>query len=247
MNTISRLRSVGRPGVVYSLKRLSKLSDILIIVLLLSNSFVFGQVTDTSQSKHQRKKVERPARRNVVWFTPTRANTINGIALGTLPSSMFYHNDSLQIRGIHIEANPIMFYLVPHVVFASLSSPFIKTDSTKYFTNAFPDSARFKYKNRIWGLNIGILGSAEMNDYNGISISSVGTFGRSLKGISITFGQNNLYEFQGLLIAGLMNNVTKGSGLQIGLFNRCKECKGVQIGLLNTMAKRTLPVINVRL
>jgi hypothetical protein len=218
-----------------------------IIFFLFYSSHVYGQETDTFTNARKRQSVKRPIERNVIWFTPTRAKKINGLAIGTLPSSMFYENDSLHINGIHVETNPIILYLIPQIVIASLTSSFIREDSARYFPNKFPDSSRLKSDNSIYGLNISILGSGVMTKYKGLSISSVGTFGHIIKGISITIGQNNFYEFHGLLIAGLMNNVNKGSGLQIGLFNRCKECKGLQIGLLNKMGNRTLPFLNLRL
>lgn len=219
---------------------------IFITLFLLSTTFVYGQKTDTLSKPRKKQPIKRPVKRNVIWFTPTRAKEINGLAIGALPSSMFYENDSLHVNGIHIETNPIMLYLVPQIVIGSLMSPFIKADSARDFTNKFPHTSRYKSDNSIYGLNISILGSGEMTNYKEISISSVGTFGRSIKGLSLTVGQNNFYEFHGLLIAGLINNVTKGNGIQIGLFNRCKECKGLQIGLLNKMGKRTLPFLNMR-
>jgi hypothetical protein len=50
--------------------------------------------------------------------------------------------------------------------------------------------------------------------------------------------KNEFYKFNGLLIAGLLNNTNKGGGGQRGLFNRCKDCKGVQTGLLNKIGKK---------
>lgn len=217
---------------------------ICILIFLFPSSSAFGQKLDTLSFQ---QKIIKPVKRNFIWITPTRAKEINGIAIGTLPSSMFYKNDSLHINGILVETNPIMLYFVPYVVIGSLRSPFFKADSSRYFTNLFPDSVRGKSDNHLRGLNLSILGSGEMNHYKGLSISSIVTFGQSMKGVSVTLGQNNFYEFQGVLIAGLLNNVNKGSGLQIGLFNRCKECKGVQIGLLNKMGKKTFPFFNIQL
>lgn len=185
-------------------------------------------------------------KRNIIWFTPTRAKEINGLALGTFPSSAWYNNDSLIIKGVHLEVNPIMLLAIPYVVFGSIASPFIWSDTVQERNrfSAYFDTTLGTSYSTVSGINIGVLGSGEMNHYKGISVSSVATIGRSFKGVSITAGQNLIYEYKGLLIAGLMNNVSKGRGLQIALINRCKDCKGVQIGLLNTMGKKTLPVIN---
>jgi hypothetical protein len=202
----------------------------LITVIFFPITYAFSQAPDTTSNHHTKQIIKRPATRNLIWFTPTKANKINGIAIGTIPSSVIYNNDSLQISGIHFEANPIMLFLIPYVVIGSIMAPFIKTnkiDSSQRLLIDFPDSSQHISNNTIHGLNISILGSGEMSNYNGASISSVATIGKSLKGVSITAGANNFYEFHGVLIAGLMNNVSKGNGLQIALFNRCKECKGI--------------------
>lgn len=84
------------------------------------------------------------------------------------------------------------------------------------------------------------------NKINGLTINGIGAMGQKLNGVSITFGLNNYYKFNGVLIAGLENMSTKGNGVQIGLFNYCKDCKVVQIGLWNKIGKRGLPIINFR-
>ena len=213
--------------------------------LLLSFPIITVQSQDTT-ARHKRNIPPRPAVRNVIWFTPTRANQINGIALGTLPSSM-WTNDSLHIKGLHVEVNPVALMLFPYVVFGSLLSPFVWNKPFKDGDafNHFPDTIGTRPK-KISGINISLLGSAEVEYYYGLSISLFVTTGATIKGISITGGQNSFYEFDGILIAGLMNNVNKGRGLQVALINSCRDCKGVQIGLINKMGKRVLPIINMR-
>jgi hypothetical protein len=224
-----------------------KLIHITLIFFVIPITSIYGQSTNAFPYQQAKKNILRPSKRNVIWFTPTRANEINGLALGTIPSSVAYNNDSLKINGIHIETNPIMFMLVPNVLIGSLTSPFRRENDSSYFSNSPPDSNYFISSNSINGINISTLGSGEMSNYCGISISSIATLGYTINGISITIGQNTYYKFRGLLIAGLMNSVNTGRGVQIGLFNRCKDCKGLQIGLLNKMGKRTLPFLNVRL
>jgi hypothetical protein len=220
----------------------------IVVFLLAANAYAFGQPADSASNKASKPRVVRPLQRNVIWFTPTRARQINGIALGTLPSSMIYKNDTLKINGLHVEADPLMMIIVPYVIIGSVLSPFIWSDGSESGDAfySYPDTIRYeKTNNHLSGVNLGLLGSADMDHYKGISISTLVTKGVSLKGISITLGQNNFYSANGLLIAGLMNNVNNGSIVQIGLFNRCKECKGVQIGLLNTFGKRTIPFLNM--
>ena len=187
----------------------------------------------------------RPANRNVLWFTPTRAKQINGLALGSFTSSLFYQNDSLQVNGVLLEANPVTVVGAPYMLMISIVSAF-RHDSIGFFTTGYPDSNRDGATNAVNGLNLSLLGTSLNTTYQGLSISSLFTFAHEVKGLSLTAGMHYIYDFRGVLIAGVINNVNRGKGLQMALINRCDDCKGVQIGLINKMGKRTLPFLNMR-
>ncbi|MBP6431651.1 MAG: hypothetical protein KA319_07790 [Ferruginibacter sp.] len=188
---------------------------------------------------------KRLATRNVVWFSPTRANTINGLALSSFSSDMWYENESLKINGINIEANPASFIVLPYAIVGSIEMLFSKNDSTRRRSILSVPDSNYLSKNFMNGISIGVLGSFSNN--NGLTIAGIMNNGGKLNGIALGGIANSYYSFKGIAIAGLANNFYKGRGIQIGLFNRCVDCKGLQIGLLNKIGNRTLPFLNLRL
>lgn len=190
-------------------------------------------------------KPKRPSTRNVVWFSPTRANTINGISLSSLSSDMFYENDSVKINGLNIEADPVAFMVVPYAIGGALNVLKERRDSNDRRMVFEEMDQSYKATNQVNGLSISLFGITNRN-YNGIAVNGLINFGTKLNGISIGGVMNSFYQLKGISIAGIGNYANKGMGIQIGLINRCVECKGIQIGLLNKMGKRTLPFINMR-
>ena len=213
------------------------------IILFVTTIQILGQPNNVDT-------IDRPSKnkiRNLIGFTPSKAQIINGIAFGGIPNVKSPKSDSLKIRGINIEINPILGTMaVGYVIFGTLISPFSNsTDAAELCNrNVFPDSV-FSDNIKISGLNLGVLGSYGAGKVKGINLSLIGTFGYQINGLSTSIGLNLFYDFNGLLI-GIQNKTNKGKGIQIGLFNYCNECKGIQIGLWNKMGKRTLPFINMR-
>ena len=207
--------------------------------------FSHAQQTDSLAEKKGRQKKVRPQQRNVLWFSPTRAHQINGIALSGMSSDLVYKNDSLQVNGLRVEADPLTVIFLPYILIQSVQVPFANVDTTKRYSYRVPDTIGAS-KTFMNGINISLLGGSDMNSIKGINISSFATYAGDIKGISTSLLTNTTFDFKGILIAGLLNDTNKGSGLQVALFNRCKDCKGVQVGLLNKMGKRTLPIINMR-
>jgi hypothetical protein len=216
------------------MKKINLIAVLTIINLLLA-------VTTVAQTK---AKPKRPSTRNGVWFSPTRANTINGLSLSSLNSGMFYENDSVKINGLNIEANPEALFIAPYFVIGAVAMLFQDTSQAHRIGFAIPDTLELT-KNQINGLSVSFIGVTARN-FNGLSISGLINGGDKFNGIAIAGSAKSFYKFNGVSIAGIANNAYKGNGIQIGLFNRCIECKGLQIGLLNKMGKRTLPFINMR-
>jgi hypothetical protein len=209
--------------------------------LLIFTLIIFGDAF--AQEKVHPK---RPTTRNVVWFSPTRANTINGLAISPSSSNIWYDNDSLKISGLNIEFNPFSFMFTPYVIMGSFNMLLAQDDSTRRkIILRLPDKLDFT-NNQVNGLNISAIALIN-TDINGLAIAGLINDGGSLNGIAISGGANSYYSFKGIAIAGLANNFYKARGIQIGLFNRCVDCKGLQIGLLNKMGNRTLPILNLRL
>jgi hypothetical protein len=215
---------------------------IIVIIILTNNSF------SQADSNYHSTIIKNNVTRNIIWYTPSNSNVINGIAIGGTPWLVTEVNKLLLIRGINLEISLVGFgFACVYVPIGMLFSPFSNTEGEASLIlnrNIYCDSLD-RDNITISGFNFGLLGTYHNGNINGLNLSSLSSFGYKVNGISTTIGLNLFYRYNGLLI-GIQNKTTKGKGLQIGLFNNCKECKGIQIGLWNKMGKRTLPFINLR-
>ena len=174
-------------------------------------------------------------KRDVVWFTPSRARKINGLNIGI--QTFGFNRDSLTISGVNLNADLIGAIFTMYL-------PFIPRDSTNKVRN-MPDTISYSEAvDKIHGLSIsggGVIGDGRLH---GVAFNGLLCLLTVSKGICITGLYNRIDEFHGLAIAGVGNRSIKGSGLQIGLVNKCKHLRGIQIGLWNENAKRKFPIIN---
>jgi hypothetical protein len=203
-----------------------------------------------------------------------KVDKVNGLVFGV--GHVQNRRIALQkINGINIEANPapIAGAFMAFIVVAYLPE-IIKNMQV-------PDSVRnnesyFKIKNfdysphlRLNGLNISsgcfftttsmnglnISAANKFNNFNGVSITALGTLSDKLNGLSIGIcnGSNSLkgaaigvfnqsYELKGLHL-GIINLTRVNYGMQLGIFNRSNS-KGLQIGIWNRNNKRSLPFLN---
>ena len=174
-------------------------------------------------------------KRDVVWFTPSRARQINGLNIGIQTFGL--NRDSLTISGMNVNADLMGAIITMYL-------PFIPRDSTYKIRN-MPDTIWYSEAvNKIYGLSIsggGLIGGGRLH---GVAFNGLVCLLTVSKGICITGLINRIEEFHGLAIAGLGNRSIKGSGLQIGLVNKCKHLRGIQIGLWNENGRRKFPIIN---
>jgi hypothetical protein len=174
-------------------------------------------------------------RRSIICFTPTKANEINGIAIGlwNRPESQIIQN----FNGLNFE-----------VLGSGWATPFLGLDDAGYTENDF---------HKINGLSFGLtLLNGRMN---GLTISPTINTTFFLNGVKIGLFNFDLNQSNGIqlgllnandenngLIIGIYNKAVKTRGLQIGLVNKSDELRGLQIGLININGTRTLPFINWR-
>ncbi len=103
------------------------------------------------------------------------------------------------------------------------------------------------------GLNISV--ANKFKDFNGVSITPLGTISDRHNGVAIGIynANNNLaglsigifnqsQNVKGLHL-GILNRAKNNHGLQIGVFNKSNS-KGLQIGVWNVNGKRSLPFLN---
>jgi hypothetical protein len=185
-------------------------------------------------SKWQKKDDSLYRVKHIVWALPTRANKINGWAIGVHTGQLF--GSALTINGLNTSADiPAMLVGTMGLVHIfSKIPPGSLTDSI--------DKAWFN--TNINGLSLSIGGLMRGGKINGIAVNGgICTAGWS-RGIVITGGYNLIADFKGLCIGGLRNVSGKGRGIQIALINVCRHFKGLQVGLWNVNGKRKLPFIN---
>jgi hypothetical protein len=126
-------------------------------------------------------------------------------------------------------------------------TPFLKLNGINISSGCFFTTTSMN------GLNISA--GNKFNDFNGLSVTVLGTIADNQNGISIgiynannnltgsTFGiYNQSYELKGLHL-GVFNQTLINRGLQIGVFNKSNS-KGLQIGVWNVNNKRSMPFLN---
>lgn len=191
---------------------------------------------DTAQAVEKRPKKDDGIfrRKNVAWALPTRANEINGLALGAHTGQLY--GRKLTINGLNISAD------VPAVFLSMMGSV---TMLMKIPLASIRDSADVDWHiTHINGLSVSMGGLMRCRYLNGIMLNGGMCMAMNARGLFISGGYNMFTDFKGISIAGLRNIAAKGRGIQIGLFNVCKHFKGLQIGLWNVNNKRKMPFFN---
>ena len=172
-------------------------------------------------------------KRNVFCFTPTKANKINGIAVGLWNQPQPPINQ--KFNGLNFE-----------ILGSGWMTPFLGMDDAGYSKHEVHE---------INGVSIGL--TLLNGKVNGLSISPTINTTFYFNGVKVGLFNFDLYQSTGVqlglvnsndenkgVIIGLFNTAIKTHGLQIGLVNKSIELHGLQIGLLNINETRTLPFIN---
>lgn len=206
-----------------------------------------SQIFKADTLSNQNAKISKPLKtRNGIWFTPVSRNTrINGMALGLWAMPMDDAIDTMEINGINISIEPLsLTFFSFYAIAGTVSSLFESRKGSVLFNkDVFVDSLSSDPL-KINGLSIS---GGQIGDItNGISLNLGATFSTTMNGMSVSTVMNGHYSFKGVLIAGLRNKTTTGSGLQIGLINTCRDGNLVQIGLINRIGKRIVPIMNFR-
>ncbi|MBF7091939.1 hypothetical protein IUY40_10345 [Flavobacterium sp. ALJ2] len=202
-----------------------------------------------------------------------KVDQVNGLVLGVghLENK---HISNQTINGINIEANPApaagvlyAFMLLMHIddVIKNNRIAVVKTTDEDYKIKNMSytpylklnglnlSSGCFFTTTSMNGLNISA--GNKFNDFNGLSVTVLGTIADNQNGFSIgvynanndligsTIGvYNQSYELKGLHL-GIFNQAQINKGLQIGVFNKSNS-KGFQLGLWNVNNKRSMPFLN---
>jgi hypothetical protein len=246
----------------------------ILMLLVLMTGFVKAQDTIPNFTYDEYESVKQHPK--FFGFTPLskKTNKVN-IAFG------FGHVENRKIEiqtvnGLNLEINPapaagalvafIMLMHLPDVISANkeknkllhsidpdlvvenwIYSPNLKINGLNLSTGCFFTTTSMN------GLNISL--GNKFQNFNGLSITPLGTIADKQIGLSIGFYNaannlkgssigvlNNAAELNGVHF-GLVNFAKKNRGLQVGVFNKSKS-KGFQVGVWNVNSKRKLPLIN---
>ncbi|KIC00881.1 hypothetical protein OA88_16955 [Flavobacterium sp. JRM] len=203
-----------------------------------------------------------------------KVDQVNGLVFGL----GHINNKNIErqtINGINIEANPAPAAGALYAFMSLIYLPEIIKNNKKYNVVKEPNEV-YKIKNmsytpylKLNGLNLStgcfftttsmnglnISAGNKFNDFNGFSVTVLGTIADNQNGLSIgiynanndltgsTIGvYNQSYELKGLHL-GVFNQAQINKGLQVGVFNKSNS-KGFQLGLWNVNNKRSMPFLN---
>lgn len=189
--------------------------------------------------------------RKPIWYLPSEATEINGIALGPINSAVLDSPLPPQtVNGLHVEIG-VGFFLI-----LAPMDPFIGNDSEwgKERRRRADSAIRFDltYLHRKIDINgiavspigsvglhtingfTGSLGSLSVLRMNGLAINPFWNAIGSLKGVAISGLSNTSLYVSGLQASIVGNLAINSDGMQLGSFNKADFSLGVQFGVYNT-------------
>jgi hypothetical protein len=228
-----------------------------VIFLLIALSFT-SHVDAISQDQSAGLRIQKPVHKkrvsNIIGFVPSKAEQINGWAVGWAFALNTYRDeiDSVQINGLYTNAGPLQIILPLFALGVRQTKQYSVDDSAAHERTAFSRSLNglavgvydVGRKFRIQGLQVNAI-FQHTGKLNGISITGLLSRHDEMNGVMITGLVGQSYKLNGLQL-GTINQCSKLKGVQIGLFNRARKVKGVQIGFWNQIGKWGLPFINFR-
>ena len=173
--------------------------------------------------------------KNFFGLLPTKADKINGLAIGAIASNIKKTKKNefvpLKVNGLCIELFPFM------------GLGLIGLDESKADTiDLNKDSQKNNKQNVVNGVSLSFdkLGVGRVN---GLQVSFAFTWIKEAHGVCISGIRNFAYKLNGVGIAS-MNKAIRAKGVQIGLYNKANDLRGFQFGLWNVNGRRSLPFIN---
>lgn len=172
-----------------------------------------------------------------VWFLPSYAKKIHGIAIGPAGSEILCDKPHSQVsNGLNIQfLGQGIFQLL-----FSKQNNFVESVMTERDSLAIKDTAKPSVLHN--GIILSTLGTFTPQ-VNGIAISPFMSMSKKVNGLSLNAIWNLVFELNGLSI-GCLNHVNQMNGLQLGLINKATRLSGIQVGLWNVNDKRRLPLLN---
>jgi len=219
------------------------------IILSFFFSIIFSFSTYCQDNSFDTILIENDSRvvRNAIGFAPSKANQINGWAIGWSSSVDDFHVDidSIKINGLYTNIPVIQVlvigFMIPYAI-GSIFNPKTYVDLIENI-NSFPEYYD-GIEDSMNGVSLSVIDFSDEFVVNGTQITLLYHDMAELNGFSLTLGGARYVSFDGVMISGILNNTNQGKGVQLGLINRAKNMRGIQIGLWNRIGKRGLPFIN---
>lgn len=203
------------------------------VITLLLAVFLVQAINAQDDSIAVQKANKRYRVRNIIWYMPSGAKEINGLAIG-IQATNFDEKRRLKINGVNLDAGLVSIMAWPQALVRSFQSGNNGLDESPLVDTA---------ETSVNGISISFGGELSVG-INGFCVNAGIMYSPYINGISVSGLLTGCGRFNGIMITGIKNMAIEGTGLQIGLFNSCKRLKGLQIGLWNKSGKRGLPFIN---
>jgi hypothetical protein len=174
--------------------------------------------------------------KNVICFTPTKANKSNGLTIGiwNKPDYQFQ-----KFNGVNIELLG-QGWLTPF--FGLDDGGFIRQTEKKHIINGVSFGLTL-FNGKVNGLTVSPIINTTYYT-NGLKLSLINVDLYKTNGLQI--GLLNFNEINNGLTIGIYNKANTVKGFQIGLVNRTETLNGFQIGLININKSRTTILVNWR-
>jgi hypothetical protein len=181
--------------------------------------------------------------RNFIGFVPSKADVINGWAVGYLIGLGIglEDSDSVTINGLHTDIGPIQALMTCFVV-GTVAVMVLPETCKALFKKDRRDTIKSEpdtivhlrsMKHRLNGVSVGLMDFENEFSIQGLQVAVVLQKSGRLKGLGLAGAFGGYDELKGVMIAGLGNATGVGSGVQIAPFNLGTHFSGFQIGMIN--------------
>jgi len=203
----------------------------IILLILISSIFSFSQ-TDTATIDRKSKN------RFVIWFIPSAAKNIYGIAIGPIGSEAICNRPYTKYsHGLNIQIPGQGFFQAFYLNNVNFQDSFETNNSDSTFKI---DTIPLRTIHN--GILVSPLGTFTPQ-VNGLTFSLFMSMGQKVNGLSFNLFWN-LYNYINGISISLVNTTGTMKGMQVGLVNKSANLRGIQFGLWNKNEKRSLPILN---
>jgi len=191
--------------------------------------------------------------RNIIGFIPSKADKVNGWAIGyfLLSEDDLSDNKMKVINGVYSNLSPVQIYSGVYISLFSLWALFgsdvlnLETHNKSIY-GKYSGKDTLELNQILNGVSLSIVDIGDRTKINGVEISVLSQVSDQMNGLSLSGLINSKTFLKGGMF-GLINISESVKGFQCGLVNNCADLQGFQFGLFNRSENRIMPIINFRL